>query len=162
MKKKVLMGLVLLAITGTMVFAQAPTLDKLKFTGTQGGTLSPGAINQRISGSVVIPAAYDGKPVTNILANAFLSCTGITSVTIPNSVSNFATGVFDGCTALTSVTFQGTIPRNNLPANNFPGDLIAKWLTGGPGTYTRQPGSDTWTKGGRTICPHCNGTGFLD
>jgi len=30
--------------------------------------------------------------------------------------------------------------------NSFPGDLRTKYLADGIGTYTRQSGSDTWTK----------------
>jgi hypothetical protein len=37
-------------------------------------------------------------------------------------------------------------PPSLLPP--FPGDLVAKYLSsnGGPGTYTRTPPNDTWTK----------------
>ena len=39
-----------------------------------------------------------------IADNAFLNCTGLTSVTIPNSVTNIGFYAFDSCTGLTSVT----------------------------------------------------------
>jgi len=70
MTKRELMGLVLPAIIGASVaFAQQPTLDKLKFVGT-----TAQAANKQISGAVVIPDTYNGKPVEGI--NAF-SETGI-------------------------------------------------------------------------------------
>ena len=154
MKKKVLMSLVVLAIIGTSaVFAQSPTLDKLKFTGRQGGGLSQQveAANQQISGAVVIPDTYDGKPVTHV--GGFKDITGITSVTIPASVTTMVNNAFYGCTNLTSVNFLGE--KINMATNNnynFPGDLPDKYKAGGAGTYTRQAGSNTWTKqGGFTL-----------
>jgi len=170
MKKKVLMSLILLAIIGTSaVFAQTPTLDKLTFTNV-GTTASPAysvsAINNSISDVVVIPDTYNGNHVTNISSfrnitgitsitfpntlttfadNSFSGCTGLTSITIPESVTNINYNSFNGCTNLTSVTFQGA----NVTFNSaFPGDLRAKYQTGGAGIYTRPAGSNTWTRTG--------------
>ena len=55
---------------------------------------------------------------------------------------------FYDCTGLISVTFQGTITSNNFSNSySFPGDLCAKYLAGGPGTYTRpNASSQAWTK----------------
>ena len=39
--------------------------------------------------------------VTSIGESAFESCTGLTSITIPNSVTSIGYGAFDGCTGLT-------------------------------------------------------------
>ena len=40
------------------------------------------------TGPLEIPAQIDGKPVTSIGGKAFAYCTGLTSVTIPNSVTS--------------------------------------------------------------------------
>ena len=186
MKKKVLMSLLLLAIIGTSaVFAQAPTLDKLRFTAL--GTTAYSVSANNSTGAVVIPNTYDGKPVTRIenfsnspsitsviIPNSvtsisqwgFRSCTGLTSITIPASVTQIAEYAFQSCTNLTSVTFEGsntTIGGTGITlAGTFPGDLRVKYQAGGPGTYTRQAGSTNWTKqSGQIVCPHCNGTGFI-
>jgi len=55
---------------------------------------------------------------------------------------------FKDCSNLISVTFQGTIPSKNFDNYTFPGDLRAKYLAkdGGPGTYTRLAGGETWKK----------------
>lgn len=58
-------------------------------------------------GTVIIPESvtYNGKSysVTGIGERAFISCTNLTSVTIPNSVTNIANQAFSGCNGLTSV-----------------------------------------------------------
>ena len=41
--------------------------------------------------------------------NVFAECTGLTSITIPDSVTSIGEYVFSGCTALTSITIPGNI-----------------------------------------------------
>jgi len=86
--------------------------------------------------------------VTSIGTLAFYLCTGITSITIPDSVTQIIGGSFIECTHLTSVTFEGIIPPTGFVFHDsFEGDLLDKYLNGGPGTYTRpNSSSTTWTK----------------
>jgi hypothetical protein len=86
--------------------------------------------------------------VTSIGDWAFEDCTKLTSITIPNGVTSIGWDAFSSCTSLTSVTFQGTIDSSGLHNDAFRGlgDLRTKYLAGGPGTYTRARGSNTWTK----------------
>ena len=83
------------------------------------------------SGNVVIPESvtYNGAnyPVTSIGGSAFFGSSGLTSVTIPNSVTSIGGSAFYGCSGLTSVTignsvtsigsdaFYGTAWYNNQP-----------------------------------------------
>ena len=65
--------------------------------------------NTGISGDVVIPATIEGKPVTSIGDQAFLGCSGITNITIPNSVTSIGNQVFHSCTGLTSITIPDKV-----------------------------------------------------
>ncbi len=64
-------------------------------------------------GDVTIPSAviYNGTTysVTTIGASAFENCNGLTSVTIPNSVTSIDFFAFYGCTGLTSITIPDSV-----------------------------------------------------
>lgn len=55
-------------------------------------------------GSVTIPSNLGGAPVTRIGNRAFYRCTGLTSLTIPNSVTSIGAWAFGYCSGLTSIT----------------------------------------------------------
>ena len=55
-------------------------------------------------------------PISSIAFNAFWNCTGLTSVTIPNSVTEIGYWAFEGCTSLTSVTIGNCVTYINLGA----------------------------------------------
>ena len=65
------------------------------------------------SGSVTISSSvyYSGKtyPVTAIGEAAFFDCSGLTSVTIPNSVTLIRNSAFCYCTGLTSMTLPASV-----------------------------------------------------
>ena len=52
---------------------------------------------------VYIPAVYQGLPVTCIGYRAFFSCTGLTSITIPDSVTSVGESAFFSCNSLKGV-----------------------------------------------------------
>jgi len=60
--------------------------------------------------SITIP-----NSVTSIGSSAFSYCTGLTSVTIPNSVTSIGNNAFNSCTGLTSVT----IPNSVISIGNY-------------------------------------------
>ena len=66
------------------------------------------------TGEIEIPETvnYEGKTysVTGIGYNAFKNCSGLTSVTIPNSVKSIEEGAFSDCSGLTSITVEAETP----------------------------------------------------
>jgi hypothetical protein len=71
------------------------------------GTITSG--EDKISGSVDIPHTIWGEPVTAIGDKAFAECSGLTSVTIPNSVISIGVGAFLSCKSLTMVAIPNSI-----------------------------------------------------
>ena len=58
-----------------------------------------------------IPSSLKSVTVTggNILSRAFYNCTGLTGVTIGNSVTSIGDFAFSGCTGLTNITIPGSV-----------------------------------------------------
>ena len=65
------------------------------------------------SGDIVIPESitYNGSKysVTSIGELAFIYCSGLTSIAIPNSITSIGESAFEGCSILTSVTIPNSV-----------------------------------------------------
>ena len=74
-------------------------------------------------GDIEIPSKliYDRKTykVTSIGKYAFYKCSGLTSVTIGNSVTSIGKYAFSGCSKLTSIYCQGTKPPRENPRESI-------------------------------------------
>ncbi len=70
------------------IIVNSSTLTVTKYSGT--------------ATDIIVPAEYDGKPVTAIGEDAFRDCK-ITSVEIPSSIKSIGKRAFDGCMSLSSV-----------------------------------------------------------
>ena len=77
------------------------------------GTTVTVTSGKKYSGNIVIPESitYKGSkyPVTSIGGYAFSDCSGLTSVTIPNSVTSIGNWAFSFCSGLTSVTIPNSV-----------------------------------------------------
>ncbi|KAB2653079.1 MAG: leucine-rich repeat domain-containing protein, partial [Verrucomicrobia bacterium] len=64
--------------------------------------------NPQATGVLIIPTTINNLPVTSIGDSAFAYCSGLTSMTLPNSVTSIGQKAFAECSGLTSVN----IPNN--------------------------------------------------
>ena len=97
----------LILLTLACLLAVAPATAQVNYA-VSGGTAYV-ASSPNASGAIVIASTYNGYPVTVIAGYAFWGCAGLTSVTIPNSVTNIGTQAFFNCTSLTSVTIPNSV-----------------------------------------------------
>lgn len=67
------------------------------------------------TGAVTIPSTIDGKTVISLKgaynAGAFQNCAGITSVTIPNTITLIGEYAFENCTGLKSITLPDSVTK---------------------------------------------------
>lgn len=67
------------------------------------------AITEGTSGTLIIPSIINGRSVTRIGRGAFLRCSGLTLVTIPEGVTSIDDDAFSGCCGLMSVTIPPSV-----------------------------------------------------
>ena len=83
--------------------------NALDFSPLPDGTYGVKAGNTLYMDKVVIPAEYNGKPVTQILPNAFEKATNLTEIVIPNSITSIDRRAFFNCDSLTSVVIPDSV-----------------------------------------------------
>jgi hypothetical protein len=96
MKKYTVSALIalLLALTAFAPLAAQTAFD-FETKPDDGGVVITGSAGP--GGAVTIPAAINSKSVTRIGDYAFFNCAGLTSVTIPDSVTSIGAGAFAVC-----------------------------------------------------------------
>ena len=89
------------------------------------------ASNHAYNDRVIIPEkiTYGGKRyyVESIGESAFMYCSGLTSVTIPNSVTNIGDCAFEYCTYLPSITIPNSVV--NIGDHAFSGCTMLSSIT---------------------------------
>ena len=102
--KNLLMALVLMPV---MASADTEIVNGIEWrftisdgTATVSGNDDWAAIPDETVGAIEIPSVLGGCPVADIGYNAFYGCSGLTSVTIPSSVTSIESYAFYGCSGL--------------------------------------------------------------
>ena len=92
--------------------------EGLEYTlNSDGKSYSVSGIGTCTDKDIIIPDTYENLPVTQIDDYAFILCTGLTSIIIPNSVTNIGNFVFSGCTGLTRIIIPDSV--TNIGSNAF-------------------------------------------
>lgn len=103
-----------LSILSTSAIAQTFTVGGINYNITDAANFKVEVGNNAgFTGVANIPSTVmnnsQSYEVTTIGIVAFIDCTGLTSVTIPNSVTTIGEFAFDACTGLTSVTIGNSV-----------------------------------------------------
>lgn len=69
-----------------------------------------------VSGELIIPATYNGLPVTGIADFAFHLLENLTSVTIPDSITTIGYAAFAHCEKLTNLTIPASVTTMEMSA----------------------------------------------
>ncbi len=98
---------------GTNINGIYYVLDSSTKTASVTSTPYTSSYRDRYSGSITIPSfvTYGSSTyvVKSIGGSAFSSCTGLTRITIPNSVTSIESSAFYNCTGLTSITIPNSV-----------------------------------------------------
>ena len=90
------------------VFAASST--EFQFISNRDGTCYVNTIVSYTNTNIIIPSVSPyGDTVTAIGTEAFLNCSQITSITIPNSVTDIGDGAFSGCSNLTNIIIPNSV-----------------------------------------------------
>lgn len=83
--------------------------EGLQFAQNSDGTYSVSGIGTCTDTEIVIPAMYNGKPVTSIGENAFYGCDFLRSLVVPSGVTSIGNYAFHNCRQLASVSLTDSV-----------------------------------------------------
>ena len=117
--KGFVMLVVLMLMTTSSVMAQEPKfemIDGFRYlldSDTKTATLVP-KTDGKYSGDIIIPEKVKGNDgveyvVASLGSSCFELCSGLTSITIPSSVTSLGESCFEGCSGLTSITIPSSV-----------------------------------------------------
>jgi hypothetical protein len=93
----------------------AASLADLTYT-TIDGEVTITDCDETATGELIIPDTIEGNAVTSIGDFAFLVCTSLTSITIPDSVTSIGDYAFSECSSLTSITIPDSVTSLGVQA----------------------------------------------
>lgn len=124
-----LLAILLLLVQFLPNQANAASSSDLTFTlNPDGVSYSVTDCNASANGELMIPATYNGYPVSGIDYKAFSFCSSLTSVTIPNSVTSIGSLAFWYCDSLNSVTIPDSVTSIDKRAFLFCSSLTGIWV----------------------------------
>jgi len=95
---------------GINVIGSGPQIVAFSFlTSTNNGVTAIRGYVGKPAGTLAIPAAINGWPVTSIGESAFAGCAGVTSLTISNTVTGIGRRAFYDCSRLTNVVIPDSV-----------------------------------------------------
>ncbi len=94
------------SVTSTVASAEE---DVLIYKINNGSATITGLIDPSYSGDIVIPDMLEGYNVSKIDSYAFNNCLGISTITIPSTVTYIDDHAFNYCNNVTDVYYQGSI-----------------------------------------------------
>ena len=106
----------------------------------EGTTRNGLAVPKDTVGSILIPDSIEGKPVRCIDEYAFSGCKGLTSITIPSSVTKIKGCAFEGCNGLTSLTIPSGVKEVAPSAFSDCGNLRFISVSADNGQYASSGG----------------------
>ena len=117
--KGFIMLVVLMLMTASSAMAQEAKFEVigglryLLDTGAKTATLMP-KTDSKYSGDIVVPEKVKGNDgveyvVISLGYNCFYDCSGLTSITLPSSVSSLGDFCFQGCRGLASITIPSSV-----------------------------------------------------
>ena len=101
--------LILMLLCNSMMYAQSFEIDGIKYNilDTEAKIVEVTSRSSKYTGDIIIPTTIehngDNYNVTAIGSSAFVSCTGLTSITLPTGLTTIGDNAFYGCTGLTSI-----------------------------------------------------------
>ncbi len=81
----------------------------LEYTVSDGKATITGLVDGYNPSRLTIPSKINGYSITAIGNSAFRSCTGFTSITIPNSITAISASAFENCTNLSNINLPNTL-----------------------------------------------------